>query len=73
MEKIRSKFHCKAVSDNSGKKVVVLYPVLSGSVEGDSVVDESPEWKIKLSIANAGIAKKFQEGKEYYLDFTPVD
>ena len=85
---MRAKFRCGIVegpkeinqwlSDihESGKRdtfKVSLYPVTGGSPENDSFFASTPIGFVMLETINPNAAELFEEGKEYYLDFTPCD
>ena len=44
-----------------------------GSDENNTFAKFSPSASLQLNVANPALVGKFETGKEYYLDFTPVD
>lgn len=52
---------------------VKLTPVVSGSKENEAFYAATPCGSIDLSTVNQAAAKRFELGKEYFVDFTPAD
>lgn len=76
MEKVRAKFKCIKVEDqpNSGQKLVDFTPVIDGSDENKSFAKYTPAAGAYLNISYETPASDFfEEGKEYYLDFTKAE
>lgn len=73
---IRAKFvvqtGSKVASDDGGGRVQLL-PVVSGSSENEKFYKLTPGGEISLSTINQSAFDAFEEGKEYYVDFTPAD
>lgn len=67
----RAKFVCgyKAIDGSQ----INLSPVYSGSDENKSFFASTPGGQIQLHILNPDAAGVFQQGKEYYVDFTPAN
>lgn len=76
MSKVRAKFVCDAVSNNEEyqQKNVSLIPVIDGSEENKSFSKYTPAGSVQLTISHETKASDFfEEGKEYYLDFTKAE
>lgn len=76
MPKVRAKFVCNGIQDDSfnQQKQVSLTPVISGSEENKSFSKYTPGGSVHLSISyETQAANFFEEGKEYYLDFTKAE
>jgi hypothetical protein len=43
-----------------------------GSDENNTYAKFSPSGRLELTVANPALVGRFETGKEYYLDFTPV-
>ena len=61
----RAKFVCSK-SDEGGQ--IVLEAVVGGSEENDKFFEATPTGSISLCVLNKNVT--FEEGKEYYVDFT---
>jgi len=75
MRQVRAKFFCNEVRDipEYGQKLITLYAVISGSEENKSFSKYTPSGAVNLNISYETMASEFfEEGKEYYLDFTPA-
>jgi len=73
---VRAKFKCETVNpDTNGAdgKSIALTAVTNGSAENDSFFKWTPAGTVYLSIVNPDAAKQFEVGKEYYVDFSPVE
>lgn len=70
MAKTRAKFHCGWKSPDGSQ--INLMPVYSGSEENKSFFASTPGGQIQLNILNPDAAAVFEQGKEYYVDFTPA-
>lgn len=76
MSKVRAKFICNGVQDypENEQKTVSFTPVLSGSDENKSFSKYTPAGNATLCISYETEASNFfEEGKEYYLDFTKAE
>lgn len=76
MEKVRAKFKCVLVEDqpDSEQKLVDFEPVIDGSEENKSFAKYTPAAGAYLNISYETPASNFfEEGKEYYLDFTKAE
>lgn len=76
MSKVRAKFFCAVVSNNeeSQQKNVSLIPVTDGSEENKSFSKYTPAGSVELTISHETEASNFfEEGTEYYLDFTKAE
>lgn len=77
---IRAKFLCTGVQDgldwdDKSKKTseqVFAMPVCGNGTENASFSSATPCGQLTLTITNPGAFGFFQNGKEFYLDFTPA-
>ena len=75
-QKVRAKFVCVGVSDNpeQEQKNISLIPVTDGSEENKSFSKYTPAGGVDLTISYETEASNFfEEGSEYYLDFTKAE
>ncbi|TVY09884.1 hypothetical protein [Paenibacillus cremeus] len=63
---VRAKFKCAFKEGNS----VRLEAVISGSEENEQFWKYTPFGQIQMSVDNEKAQEQFEEGKEYYVDFT---
>lgn len=76
MAQVRAKFVCNGIQDNPQyeNKTVSFTPVISGSEENKSFSKYTPAGSVSLSISYETEASNyFEEGQEYYLDFTKAE
>lgn len=73
MKTVRAKFKCRAVTKEGENNRVVLGAVTDGSEENDSFFQYTPGGEIDLQVISGDTASRFEEGKEYYVDFSPAD
>lgn len=67
---VRAKFVCIKNSEQTIK----MQPVTSGSKENEAFFKYTPGGEINLyGITNPEAEKQFEVGREYYVDFTPVE
>jgi hypothetical protein len=69
---VRAKFKVDETAKTVWNEKVILSPVMSGSVENEEFFKTTPSGKIEMSIKNPEAMKQFEVGKEFYVDFTPV-
>lgn len=74
---VRAKFRVTQVLRNGGPDAreggsVTLYPVVGGSAENDQFYKYTPAGNINLSTINDDALAQFEEGAEFYVDFTPA-
>jgi hypothetical protein len=75
-QKVRAKFVCNGIQNfpENEQKTVSFTPVISGSEENKSFAKYTPAGNAMLCISDETEASNFfEEGKEYYLDFTPAE
>jgi len=73
--KVRAKFRVQSKTEyyGTGDTVQVsMMPVTSGSPENELFWKYTPSGKVEMQIKKE-VADLFEIGKEYYLDFTPVE
>lgn len=73
MSSVRAKFKCVQVTQNEAGYRVRLEPVTGENAENKEFFKWTPSGQCEMGIINTETAKQFIIGKEYYLDFTPVD
>ncbi len=56
-----------------GSTDVHLSPVYSGSQENEQFFKATPGGSISLCVLNEDARKYFEQGKEYYIDFTKAE
>lgn len=71
---VRAKFVCnwKTKTDTGGGQQITLSPVYSGSEENKAFYSATPGGTISLYSVNPAATASFEQGKEYYVDFTPA-
>lgn len=74
---IRAKFYvgekitrASGNKDSTSTQVIKLFPVTHGSEENELFYRYTPYGSIELGLLNEETGKKFELGKEYYIDFT---
>jgi hypothetical protein len=67
---VRAKFVCGFKDEKN--KTVYLNPVYSGSEENKKFFSSTPGGQISLNILNDSALAQFEQGKEFYIDFTPA-
>ena len=74
MQTIRAKFRCQSVDRQyEGQEYVHLEAVTDGSEENKSFSEYTPSGQHNMCITNKAAHGFFQEGQDYYLDFTPAE
>jgi len=71
MSDMRAKFKVDQIYKNEGK--LVMSPVSCGSEENDKFFQYTPCGSLEISTINEEALKGFEEGGEYYLDFTKAN
>lgn len=72
---VRAKFVCsyKQINQKGEGHQINLFPVYSGSEENQKFFAATPGGQIQLHVVNPDATAAFEEGKEYYVDFTPAN
>lgn len=73
-QRVRAKFTCnwkQTRADGVGEQISFC-PVYSGSEENKRFFQSTPGGEVRLFTTNPSAAAFFEQGKEYYLDFTPA-
>lgn len=73
MSAVRAKFRVESIIKRQSGSTIELWPVTSGSKENEQFYRYTPGGRIELSTVNDEAAKRFEVGKEYYIDFTPAE
>lgn len=76
MDKVRAKFKVNAILPGYGKQSVIHMNAVYSSepgCENKIFTDATPSAYMSICIEKEETAAFFEMGKEYYLDFTPVD
>jgi len=68
---VRAKMVCSFKDEKS--KNVHLYPVYTGSDENKQFFASTPGGTVSLNVLNDAAFTQFEQGKEYYVDFTPAE
>ena len=66
----RCKFTCTQVKQDAGGYHYDFAPVTSGSEENDKFFHYTPYGSLEFGVTEE---RKFEPGKEYYLDITPAE
>jgi hypothetical protein len=66
---VRAKFTCLNKTENT----VHFQVVHSGSEENEQFWKYTPAGEIHMHIDNEQARDRFEEGKQYYVDFTPAE
>ena len=70
---IRAKFSCRLIeAQYGGTWRIVFEPVYSGSAENREFFQWTPGGRIELAVVGSSTAAQFNEGHDYYVDFTPA-
>lgn len=77
---VRAKFICNSITHtkhwdkNKGLVATIkLNPVNGSNDENKAFFDATPSGEISLGIIKEEVAKKFEIGAEYYIDFTKAE
>lgn len=70
---VRAKFRCTEIvqTENGGR--VRAMPVTGGSPENEQFFKWTPLGSLDMGTINPEALKQFAPGKEFYVDFTPVE
>lgn len=70
---VRAKFKVTTNHLTGETAQIILEPVIDGSPENESFYKWTPSGKIDLACVNPDATNQFEVGKEYYVDFTPLN
>lgn len=72
--KIRAKVRCSKAEKYAGGESVAFEAVYSDdkAQENYSFSQATPSLSLQMQISNPSALGQFEQGKEYYLDFTPA-
>lgn len=70
---IKAKMKCTNVTKHDSGEVVSFEAVVSGSEENKSFSAATPSASLTMNVSNPVARGAFEVGKEYYLDFAPVE
>jgi hypothetical protein len=71
---VRAKFRYDKKEDSKDGSQIWMSVVVSGqnNKENDEFFKWTPSGQLTMGTINPEAAKQFEQGKEYYLDFTPA-
>lgn len=76
-QRTRAKFTCHYKVPNSDGSTTIhlhaMYGGTGGSPENEAFFKATPNGQISLHCANEQAAAQFEQGKHYYVDFTPAE
>lgn len=70
---VRAKFKCVEVAKTEQGTRVICNVVTNESRENEKFFKQTPSGNIYMGLLNEEAAKEFTPGREFYVDFTPVD
>lgn len=70
MGKVRAKMVCASVAPTGDTFTVRLSPVVGGSEENDQFYKYTPGGIVSLEVLSEETANHFEQGQEYYVDFS---
>lgn len=72
---VRAKFTVTSITATSGGgKKVVLQPQYDQNIPEDQRYSKAtPAGRLEMTIDNPGASEQFEQGKAFYLDFSPVE
>lgn len=71
---VRAKFVCwNKTTDETGASHIKLSAVTTGNKENEEFFKYTPSGIIEMGVVNSEAARQFEQGKEYYIDFTPCN
>lgn len=70
---VRAKVVCNGIEGNAVNFRTVYEPDAAKDTENARFTKATPWGEIKMGIDNPVALQRFEAGKEYYVDFTPVD
>lgn len=75
MKKVRAKFNCHYIQKNEESRgiTVNMLAVTDGSEENKSFSEFTPSGQLSIVIDKGEAKEYFEEGKDYYLDFTKAE
>ncbi len=83
VQKVRAKFFVTAIQHANVPgpdpyATITLMPVFGSYADGDNETNKSwskytPSGKIEMSVTNPAAIEMFEQGKAYFIDFTPVE
>lgn len=69
---VRAKFRCVKIEGNPDWKTIKLEAVIDGSEENKAFFRMTPSGSITIGCVNPEANKQFEEGAEYFVDFSLV-
>lgn len=71
----RAKFYCNEIADFGSSKQVKLSAVYAPDANGEDAgfTKATPWGEIAMTIDNPAAAVHFEQGKTYYVDFSPAE
>ena len=67
---VRAKVTCTSKTEEGA---VEFRTVMEGSKENEQFFKYTPAGQIRLEVLNPAALDQFEQGKEYYVDFTPAE
>jgi hypothetical protein len=68
----RAKFACREIVPSVEGVTILLEAVTSGSPENREFFKYTPSGQIRMGVIGNEVARQFEVGREYYVDFTPA-
>lgn len=70
---VRAKFKVTDIQPAGEGFSISLMTVSSGSSENDEFFKLTPAGNVTMAVVSEEVAKQFEVGKEFYVDFTPAE
>ena len=75
MSKVRAKFNCHYIEKHPASEAVTVHmtAVTDGSEENESFSEYTPSGQLDIVIDKGEARNFFEQGRDYYLDFTAAE
>lgn len=70
---MRCKVYCTWKQAYEDGFYLTFSPVVEGSVENKEFFKYTPGGNLQFNVLNKEAASKFEQGKQYYVDFSPAE